>query len=132
MRTTIPDRVRVGLNRVGEVYCPGFQELGCVDQAARVLDFLPPGDRNGLEILLTLLGWMPVGVTRWIVSWIEDPRWTDWDRPLNFWEAPLAPGMRMLQLGLKGLAVSLYYGDPRVQHRLGFNVTVDDSGLNPE
>lgn len=95
-----------GLVKLGDVYAPGndefpsFSELGCAEHADDVLEFLPEDDRKALVTLLGLLRWTPRFKVRWLVSFLE--------------YAPKIPGppgnvLRLLQTGLKGLVMSLYF-----------------------
>lgn len=95
-----------GLVKLGDVYAPGndelpsFSELGCAEHADDVLEYLPEDDRKALITLLGLLRWSPQFKLRWLVSFLE--------------YAPNIPGppgnvLRLLQTGLKGLVMSLYF-----------------------
>lgn len=95
-----------GLVKLGNVFAPGndefpsFEELGCAEVADEVLEFLPEDDRKALITLLGLLRWTPQFKVRWLVSFLE--------------YAPKVPGppgnlLRLLQTGLKGLVMSLYF-----------------------
>lgn len=118
-----------GLNKIGNVYFPGddelpsFEECGCVEHAGAAIEFLPEDDLASLRLLLGVLGTLPALVTRGLVQIAErGPR-------MN---GPLGVGLRFLRFGLKGIVTSLYYsGETGRNYRgkspldvLGYDVAV--------
>lgn len=94
------------LERLGDVYLPGtermpsFSASGSLAQIDVVLEGVHEDDRKGLALLLSLLGWMPAFLLRVLLRAI--------DRHHRF-PPPLAGLLRLLNLALKGVVMSLYY-----------------------
>ena len=63
-----------GLNRVGDILCPGdgefpsYSTLGCIEHVDIALEYAPPADINDLGLLLAILAYMPSFVLRWLVN----------------------------------------------------------------
>ena len=97
-----------GLTRLGDVLVPGDGELPrfsatrAAEHADRVLAFLKQSDRDGIRLLLGASRFLPKPVLRGIFRLTgAQRRFPDWlGRPL-----------RLLELGLKGLVMTLYYSD---------------------
>ncbi len=114
-----------GLTRLGDVLVPGDGELprfsatGAAEHADRVLAFLNKGDRDGIRLLLAASRFLPKPVLRGIFRLTgAQRRFPDWlGRPL-----------RLLELGLKGLVMTLYYSDvgagASILDTLGWDATV--------
>lgn len=112
---------RTGLNRLGDCYAPGgkvtaahgsrsfpsFSELGCIEHADRVLDYLPAADRNDLKLLLGILALSPPPVLKGFVWLLEH------SESGLFSLGPVGSLLRLIRLGLKGLVFSLYYSGMR-------------------
>lgn len=113
---------RRGLNKIGDAYCPGgdgvasFSELDCVRYATRMTDYIPTDDRSGLMLVLNVFGLLPRAWVRGIVGWLEAPKWLDWQQEFTGLDRHLAPLVRTLRLGFRGVAMGLYYsGKPAPQ-----------------
>jgi hypothetical protein len=97
-----------GLRKVGDVLIPGDDELpsfsrsGSIEHVDRMLDYMYEFDRNGVKALLTLFRFTPRFKIRWIMALTE--------KQASFPE-PLATLCRMVNLGLKGVVMTLYYSD---------------------
>lgn len=96
-----------GLERLGDAYCPGddalpaFSALGCGEHVDRVLEYMPEADRNSLKGLLAACSWLPSRLLRVGLDLLE--RFA----PRAPW--PMGGGLRFLQMGVKGLVMTLYY-----------------------
>ncbi|MBX7254819.1 MAG: hypothetical protein K1Y02_00560 [Candidatus Hydrogenedentes bacterium] len=79
---------------------PSFAEIGCVEHVDAILENAPPKDAADLNLFLTVLYFMPDGVLRFVVRNMEKA---------DTWFEPVATTFRLLDLGLRGLVLSLYY-----------------------
>ena len=116
-----PSQLRA-INKIGDAMLPGSDELprfsrtGCVAQVDRVLDHMPEQDRSDLKLLLTLFAFLPGPLVAYKMRAIE---------VVADWPLPFIGGLvRLVRLGLRGLIMTLYYADPEVQKRIGFEVRV--------
>lgn len=106
-------RALLALNRIGDIIIPAyedypsFSQAGGVEYADGLMANAPEADRKDLNLLLTILSFMPTFVLRWLVGKME----TSLDN-----DGPLGPIYRMLDLGLRGIIYSCYYSG-----RLGSN-----------
>lgn len=96
------------LRRLGDILVPGDAELpsfsrsGSIDHVDRMLDYMYDSDRNGVKALLSIFRFTPTFVIRAIMALTEKQR--------SFPE-PLGQVCRMINLGLKGVVMTLYYSD---------------------
>lgn len=128
-----------GLNKVGDLMVPGDGELpsfsaaGCAAHADRMLAHMNDGDRDSVRVLLTAFRFLPrtaIGALLRIA-----------DRHASMPE-PLAAPLRMLNLGVKGVVMTLYYSglDERgaILRGIGWDAHVsgapapDDAPLPPQ
>lgn len=97
-----------GLAKVGDVLIPGdddlpsFSRSGAIEHADRMLDYMSESDRSGVMALLWLFRFTPRFKIRWILALTEKQR---------HMPEPLAGLCRMINLGLKGVVMTLYYSD---------------------
>lgn len=111
-----------GIEKVGDSMItsdsklPGFSASGCASQVDRILDYMPAQDVKDLKMLLGIFGILPGFVVRLIISFLE---WAP-HFPTLFGGGLL----RLIRLGLRGLIMSLYYGDKTVLHSIGYDVKV--------
>jgi hypothetical protein len=97
-----------GLAKVGDVLVPGDGELpsfsrsGSIEHVDRMLDYMNESDRNGVKALLWLFRFTPKFKISWILALTEKQRRLP---------EPLAAVCRMINLGLKGVVMTLYYSD---------------------
>ncbi len=90
------------LERIGDLMLPGdsqfplFSQTGCIAFVDDLMRFMDPKDRDDLKALLTVLSFVPTPLLRAFVRLCQT-RWT--------------PTLRMIELGLKGLVMSLYYSN---------------------
>lgn len=124
MSQSLGPAARAGLVRLGDVLVPGdgelpsFSKAGAAEHAERFLAALPPDDRAGLRLLLGLFGFLPRFVLRGLVALAG--------RHARFPEL-LAGPLRKLELGLKGIVMTLYYadlGDARIHPQIGWDARV--------
>lgn len=97
-----------GLNRLGDVLVPGdldlprFSASGAASEVDRMLDGMHDDDRAGVKFLLTFFGLLP----RFLVRAI----YTLADRGQAL-EGVLGTPFRLVNLGTKGLVMTLYWSD---------------------
>jgi hypothetical protein len=97
-----------GLLKVGDVLVPGdddfpsFSRSGAIEHVDRMLDYMYDSDRNGVKALLALFRFTPRFKIRWIMALTE--------KHASLPE-PLAAVCRMINLGVKGVVMTLYYSD---------------------
>lgn len=94
------------LCRLGDIMAPksdeypSFSELGCIEHVDSIAAYAPPDDIALLRLVLKALSFMPDWGLRWILRLIQDPRW---------WPEFLATNLRLLDLALRSLLLSLYF-----------------------
>ena len=84
--------------RVGSL--PAFSELGCVEHVDSVLTYAPREDIASLKTLLDVLYYAPDFVLRLLVRMMAKP---------DKWPAFIATNLRLLDMGVRGIVLSLYY-----------------------
>jgi len=97
-----------GLRRIGDVLIPGdgdmpsFSATGCAAHADRMLGEMHDDDLAGVKAVMALCGLLPTPLIRGLFAMTE-----------RFAQAPAPVGglMRMANLGIKGVVMSLYYAD---------------------
>ncbi|MGA6925449.1 MAG: aldehyde dehydrogenase family protein [Desulfosarcina sp.] len=98
----------IGLLKAGDVLLPGspispsFSRLGCIDHVDRLARYLAPDDLGGLRLLLGLFYYAPAWSIRLLMSACG--------------KQARIPGfagtlLRSIDIGIKGLAMSLYYAN---------------------
>lgn len=97
-----------GLQKLGDGMCPGddefpsFSACGCAEHVDEILEGMNANDLAQLRQLLTVAAFLPrAGVQQLLKAAEASPRMAD--------RNPLAPTLRFLRLGLRGLVLSLYY-----------------------
>ncbi|MCX8103527.1 MAG: hypothetical protein N3E42_03685 [Candidatus Bipolaricaulota bacterium] len=104
------------LERIGDLMLPGdsefpsFSQTGCITFIDDLLRFMNPKDRDDLRTLLKVLSFLPSPLLRAFLKLCHG-HWT--------------PTLRMVELGLKGLVMSLYYSNktaPQYTGRTPFDV----------
>jgi aldehyde dehydrogenase (NAD+) len=122
-----------GLLKIGDVLIPGddvmpsFSGAECAAQADRMLLYMNQGDRDGVRLLLGIFRFLPAVLLRAIFALT--------DRHERFPE-PLAALLRLVNLGIKGVVMTLYYSDvgagPSVHERIGWDArVVERDGATP-
>ena len=95
------------LNRIGDIMIPEngefpkFSDVGGLEHIDDLVSYAPSDDIGDLNLLLTILAFMPTFVLRWLVGKME----TAYDN-----NGPLGTMFRQLDFGLRGLIFSCYYG----------------------
>lgn len=101
-------RQRHGLLKVGDVLIagdyefPSFTGSGSAEHAERMLDYMNESDRNGLTVLLGLFRFVPRWLLRVLFFVAERHR---------FFPRPVGGALRMINIGVKGTVMTLYYSD---------------------
>ena len=111
----------IAVNRVGdcmilgdEVF-PTFSGSGCVSELDRVLDYMPAGDLADLGTLLGVLSFFPKPIVWMLLHFLE----LSAKMP-----TPVGGILRLIRIGLKGLIMSLYYGNDKILEKLDYKVRV--------
>jgi acyl-CoA reductase-like NAD-dependent aldehyde dehydrogenase len=118
-----------GLLKIGDVLIPGddvlpsFSASGCATAAPRMLPYLNEGDRRGVELLLAVFRFLPRFAVR-ALFWL-----TEQHRTLP---EPLAAPLRLANLGVKGVVMTLYYSDvgsgSSVHAAIGWDAKIVETG----
>lgn len=130
MRATskhLNERQLAAIERIGDVLVPGDGELdsfsrsGCVRHVDRVLGYMPASDLEDLKTLLSILAVLPAPVIALVLRLLEG--------------SPFVPGqaggiLRLIRIGLRGLVMTLYFGDGAVLEKLGYRVGVYSEDLS--
>lgn len=106
MRSPFPPLSLKGLRKAGDIIIPGqgglpcFSETNFIQHLGRMSDFMYEKDREDLKLLMALMGIMPKFMVRFIL-WLATlhdsiPR-------------PLAPILRQINIGIRGIIFTLYY-----------------------
>ena len=97
-----------GLERAGDVLLPGtdaspsFSRTGCIDHIDRMAAYLSADDLDGLRLVAGLFAWWP----RWLIRLLLTVCTANQRLP-----GPLGAGLRLLEIGVKGAVMSLYYAN---------------------
>ena len=100
-----PAQLRV-INRIGDIIAPGddvlprFSECGLAGQVDRMVGYLPPSDIDSLRLLTNVLRFSPDFAIRLLL------KLTSLDR---HFPRSIGAGLRKLDIGLRGITLSLYY-----------------------
>ena len=95
-----------GIKKVGDVILPGseafprFSETDFSSEFSRISHFMNPDDREGFKLLTALLGFTPdflIRVLFWFLSFH------------SFFPRPIGALMRQVNIGLKGVVLTMYY-----------------------
>jgi len=118
----------LGLLKTGDVILPGteqspsFSQTGCIEHIDKMAAYLSADDLAGLRILFSVFRWSP----RWLIRLLM--RMCKHNRSFPGF---IGAGLRMLEIGLKGATMSLYYANlthPEYQGSKVFDVI----GWNPK
>jgi hypothetical protein len=99
----------------GEGEFPSFSSSGCSRHVDRIADYMPAGDLKDLKMLLSILAVFPLFLVALMVRFLE------WGAT---WPGPIGAQIRFIRLGLRGLILSLYYGDSAITDKVGYRVSV--------
>jgi acyl-CoA reductase-like NAD-dependent aldehyde dehydrogenase len=118
-----------GLRRVGDVLVPGdevmpsFSAAQCAEQVDRLLVSMSQSDRDGVRLLLGIFRFLPRFVLRAILALTE--------HHARF-PGPVATGLRLVNIGIKGVVMTLYYSDvgsePSIHELLRWDPKVVERG----
>ncbi len=132
MNVTLTPTQQAGLCKVGDILIPGDGELpsfsgsGCAAAMHRMLPYMSERDRSGVTALLTLFRYLPRPIVRGIMWLTEQHRSVP---------EPLAAVLRLINLGIKGVVMTLYYSDvgsaPCVYRTIGWDAHVSDAPPAP-
>lgn len=106
MEPILGTRERRALNRLGDLMVPGdnefpsYSELGCAERADDMLAYGDPDDVALLMTALRALSIMPAFVLR-LVCWAA--------KNADRFPGPLGNNLRLFNIALRGLTVSLYF-----------------------
>lgn len=115
-----------GLNRFGDKLIPGdvelpsFSSTGCVRDLDRVLDYMPAQDLADLKMVLTIFAFLPsfaIAFVAWLLG-----------RSASI-PTPIGALLRLMNIGFRGLVVTLYFSDARVLKTIGYDVSVYTADL---
>lgn len=114
-----------GLVRVGDIVIPGsetlpsFRASGAAQHADRMLDHMAASDRSGVKLLLTIFAFLPRFVISGILHLSEQDKMFPWI---------LGAACRMVNIGIKGVVMTLYYSDlgdePSILPAIGYDAQV--------
>lgn len=94
------------LNRIGDIMIPAngelpsFSEHGGLEHIDELVSYAPADDIKDLNLLLSILSFMPTFVLVWLIGKLETAHANN---------GPLGSLFRMLDFGLRGLVLSCYY-----------------------
>ena len=95
-----------GLLTVGDILIPGdgempsFSACGCAAQADRMLAHMTDADRDGVKALLGIFRFLPRFAVR-AIFWLTEKH--------HAFPEPIAAVLRLVNLGVKGVVMTLYY-----------------------
>jgi aldehyde dehydrogenase (NAD+) len=114
-----------GLVKVGDVLVPGDGDLpslsasGCAAAADRLFAHLAPQDRDSVRLLLGVCRWLPKPVLRGLFALTSRHRLAP---------EPIARALRLVNLGVKGIVMTLYWSDvgagPSVHRAIGWDARI--------
>lgn len=92
---------------------PSFSEFGGLQHIDDLVSYAPKDDIKGLNMLLTILAFMPKFVLKWVVGKMEKSR--------NMGDGGVGTLFRQLDFGIRGLVFSCYYTDKESSSYQGKN-----------
>ena len=108
MPNTLAPSAKKALTRIGDILLPkngefpSFSETGSIAHIDELTAYAPEGDIGDLNMVLSILSFMPDFVLNWFVSKMESAQQS---------EGMLSPVFRQLSIGLRGLIFSCYYSE---------------------
>ena len=119
-----------GLVKVGDVLVPGEGDLpslsasNCAAAADRLFAHMAPGDRDAVRIVLGVFRWLPRPVL-YAIFWLTSRH--------RVAPEPLARVLRLVNLGVKGIVMTLYWSDVgegrSVREAIGWDATIVETEL---
>jgi len=114
-----------GLAKVGDVVIPGddvlpaFSRSGSLQHVDRMLDHMSDFDRDGVKLLLSMMCFLPRFAIRALLHVAQRDR---------LFPGFIGAGCRMINIGIKGVVMTLYYSDlgdePRILPAIGYDAKV--------
>ena len=95
-----------GLSKVGDILIPAgdgwpsFSQLGCAEHVDRVVEDLPPSDRDGVGLLFGVFYFVPGFLLVMLFNFLERNHAGD---------IFLGSVLRQIRMGVRGIVYSLYY-----------------------
>lgn len=95
-----------GLRKLGDIMLPpngdfpAFSSTGCIERIDDLMGTAHPDDVRDFGLLLLVIHYLPAFAVEWIVRLADSA-----DR----WPSFIAPLLRMMNIGIKGVVFSLYY-----------------------
>jgi hypothetical protein len=131
-----PAQLRV-INRIGNILAPGdgvlprFSDTGRVEHIDRTVAYFPPSDIASLQLLTSVLRFMPNFVIRLLF------KLTSLDR---YFPGSVAANLRRLDVGLRGIIFGLYYSfldEPaghgqRIKDGIGWDAAIHSKPEEPD
>lgn len=108
MSNTLSPNAKKALTRIGDILLPkngdlpSFSETGSIEHIDNLTQYAPESDISDLNMVLTLLSYMPDFVLKWLVSKMEASLEST---------GPIASTFRQLNFALRGLLFSCYYSE---------------------
>lgn len=106
MNNTLSPNAKKALTRIGDILLPrneefpSFSETGSIEHIDSLTEYAPESDINDLNMVLSILSYMPDFILVWLVGKMENSRDTT---------GTLGSVLRQLDFGLRGLIFSCYY-----------------------
>lgn len=97
-----------GLNKVGDILIPAngefpsFSEYAGIEHVDAMASYAPEEDIESLSVVMAIFSFLPTFVLRMIVALLATAQKR---------KGPLAPLLRQLNLGLRGLIFACYYAE---------------------
>lgn len=107
---TLSNQAIKGIKRIGDVILPGngefpsYSEAGGTYKLNDMVQYAPEDDISALNLVLIIFSFLPKFVLKWLVRQMGDA--TE-----NAKDGLLPTTFRQLDLGLRGLLYSTYYGE---------------------
>ena len=101
----------IGMARIGDILIPGdeqfpsFSTYGGLEHVDDLVAFAPEEDIATLNMVMAVLSFCPTGLLQWVVKQMSAARPGD--------TGMMAPLYRQLNIGVRGIIFSLYYGEKR-------------------
>lgn len=116
-----------GLKKIGNLIIPGdetfpsFAQIFNHANLTYVLEQMPSDDLKDLKLLLNFFYYCPIVGLKLLLFIIEQaatfsPGFTRYWPGINIF--------RLIRVGLRGICFTLYYGDEKITHLMGYSVAV--------
>jgi hypothetical protein len=97
-----------GLEKTGDVMIPGggefpsFKQLGCIEHVDRIMEYMTEHDLADFRSLMGVFAFLPRFLIRALMSLTSSN---------HLFPGPIGGTLRLLELGVKGVVMTLYYSD---------------------